>query len=107
LEAALIGTPMVIVYKESPINWHTLGRLITSEHFGLVNLVADERVVTELMQDDLTGSRLAAELMNLLDKDRNTQLRQRLHDVAKRLGDAGASQRAAEKILASLRVWRN
>ena len=37
LEAALLGTPMVVVYKTSPINWHTLGRLIKVEHFGLVS----------------------------------------------------------------------
>jgi len=52
LEAALLGTPMVVVYKESLINWHTLGRLITVDHYGLVNLVAGERVATELMQDE-------------------------------------------------------
>ena len=65
LEAALLGTPMVVVYKESWINWNTLGRLITVDHFGLVNLVAGERVATELMQDDLNGERLAAELLSV------------------------------------------
>jgi lipid-A-disaccharide synthase len=106
LEAALIGTPMVIVYKESPINWHTLGRLITSEHFGLVNLVAGERLVTELMQNDLTGERLSTELLSLLETDRNVELRAQLRGVAQRLGDSGASRRAAEKILAAVRVWK-
>ena len=67
LEAALLGTPMVVVYKESLINWHTLGRLINVDHYGLVNLIADERVATELMQDDLNGERLANELLLLLD----------------------------------------
>ena len=106
LEAALLGTPMVIVYKESPINWHMLGRLITSEHFGLVNLVAGERLVTELMQDDLTGERLSAELLDLLETNRNSLLRQRLHEVAQQLGDPGASQRAAERILDAVRAWK-
>ena len=58
LEAALLETPMVVVYKESPINWHTLGRLITVPHYGLVNLVAGKEIATELMQDDLTGENL-------------------------------------------------
>jgi lipid-A-disaccharide synthase len=107
LEAALVGTPMVIVYKESAINWHTLGRLITTEHFGLVNLVAGERLVTELMQDDLTGERLSAEIIDLLDNDRNSFLRERLRGVATSLGDPGASRRAAEKIVDVLRVWRH
>ena len=102
LEAAILGTPMVIVYKESPINWHTLGRLITAEHYGLVNLVAGERVVTELMQDDLNGEQLAAELLALLEKERNEAMRARLREIATRLGDGGASQRAAERVLAFL-----
>jgi lipid-A-disaccharide synthase len=99
LEAAIIGTPMVIVYKESPINWHTLGRLITAEHYGLVNLIAGERLVTELMQQDLTGEKLAKELVGLLDRDRNQAMRTRLRDVTAQLGEGGASPRAADAIL--------
>ena len=90
---------MVIVYKESSINWHTLGRLITTEHFGLVNLIAGEEVATELMQDDLNGERLANELLLLLDKKRNQEARQRLREVREQLGGGGASRRAAERIL--------
>lgn len=99
LEAALLETPMVIVYKESAINWHILGRLITTDHYGLVNLIAGERIVTELMQDELNGERLAAELMLILDGQRNQALRNRLHNVAHQLGEGGASRRAAERIL--------
>lgn len=99
LEAAILGTPMVIVYKESLINWHTLGRLITTDHFGLVNLVAGEEVATELMQDDLNGERLAEELLLLLDEKRNEEARERLSDVSEQLGEGGASRRAAERIL--------
>ena len=99
LEAALLGTPMVIVYKESTINWHTLGRLITTEHFGLVNLIAGEEVATELMQDDLNGESLANELLLLLEPERNRVARERLHEVAEQLGEGGASHRAAQRIL--------
>lgn len=103
LEAALLGTPMVIVYKESTINWHTLGTLITSEHYGLVNLIADERIVTELMQGDLNGEHLSKELLALLNDDRATAMRARLHEVAERLGGGGASRRAADAIINYLR----
>jgi lipid-A-disaccharide synthase len=106
LEAALLGTPMVIVYKESAINWHTLGRLITVDHYGLVNLVAGERVATELMQDDLNGERLANELLLLLNDERNKDARARLQQVAHQLGEAGASQRAAEFVLQALHEWK-
>jgi lipid-A-disaccharide synthase len=105
LEAALLETPMVIVYKESGINWHTLGRLITTDHYGLVNLVAGERVATELMQDDLNGERLANELLLLLDEEKNADARRRLREVAHELGEGGASERAAEWVLYALGEW--
>jgi lipid-A-disaccharide synthase len=99
LEAALLETPMVIVYKESPINWHTLGRLITVSHYGLVNLVAGQKIATELMQDDLTGENLTRKLLELLDPETNRTMRERLHEVANKLGEPGASSRAADLIL--------
>jgi hypothetical protein len=54
------------------------------------------------MQDDLNGETLAAELLSLLDEKRNQALRNRLREVARQLGDRGASQRAAEHILAEI-----
>jgi lipid-A-disaccharide synthase len=102
LEAALLGTPMVIVYKESAINWHTLGSLITAEHYGLVNLIAGERLVTELMQNDLNGEQLATELIALLDTQKNESLRSKLRQVVGRLGGGGASATAAGRILQAL-----
>lgn len=106
LEAALLGTPLVIVYKESALNWHTLGRLITTEHFGLVNLIAGERITTELMQDDLNGERLAKELLKLLEPERNRAARVQLHEIAARLGEGAASHRAAQTILNALGDWK-
>ena len=102
LEASFFGTPMVIVYKESFLNWHILGSLINTEHYGLVNLIAGERVVTELMQNDLNGPRLAKELVGLLDKKRNSTLRGRLEEISSRLGSGGASERAATGVLREL-----
>ncbi|HZH29763.1 MAG TPA: lipid-A-disaccharide synthase, partial [Pyrinomonadaceae bacterium] len=105
LEAALLETPLVVVYKESFINWHTLRRLIHTEHFGLVNLVAGERLAPELMQDDFTGDALAAELLKLLDPAHNAATRARLRVATRGLGAGGASVRAAQAILRALRVW--
>ena len=104
LEAALLGTPMVIVYKESAINWHTLGRLITVDHYGLVNLIAGQRLVTELMQDDLTGERLCNEIVGLLDPDQNLKMRSQLHKIKNQLGESEASERAARSIVTFLRA---
>jgi lipid-A-disaccharide synthase len=106
LEAALLSTPLVAVYKESALNWHTLGRLITVEHYGLVNLVAGERIAPELMQDDFTGPSLARELLALLDPSNNERTRARLREATARLGEGGASQRAADAVLRALRDWK-
>jgi lipid-A-disaccharide synthase len=103
LEGALLGTPMVVVYKESLINWNTLGRLINVDYYGLVNLVAGEGVATELMQDDLNGERLAQELLSLLEPAKNADMRARLREIADQLGEGGASQRAAKSVLDFLR----
>ena len=95
---------MVVVYKESAMNWHTLGRLITVTHYGLVNLVAGKEIATELMQNDLTAERLADELLDLIDPAVNKNARTQLAEVAHKLGEGGASERAAELILQSLTV---
>ena len=105
LEAALLATPLVVVYKESTFNWHTLGRLINTEHHCLVNLVAGERLATELMQDDFTAARLAEELMKLLDPENNKAARARLRQETAGLGASGASVRAADAIQHALEGW--
>jgi lipid-A-disaccharide synthase len=102
LEAALLETPMVVVYKESAVNWHTLGRLITVTHYGLVNLVAGKEIAKELMQNDLTAENLSGEILKLLDPATNKNARAQLAGVAHKLGKGGASERAAELILHSL-----
>jgi lipid-A-disaccharide synthase len=106
LEAALLGIPLVIVYKESFLNWHLLGSLINVDHFGLVNLIAGRRVATELMQNDLNGARLAEELLSLLEPARNRAARNTLHEVTEKLGEGGASQRAAKEVLQFLKSPR-
>jgi lipid-A-disaccharide synthase len=102
LEAALLETPTVVVYKESRTNWNTLGRLITVSHFGLVNLVAGREIAKELMQDQFTGRNLAGELLKLLEPEINKAARESLRDVTRKLGEPGASARAAELILKAL-----
>jgi lipid-A-disaccharide synthase len=106
LEAALLGVPQVIVYKESLLNWHILGSLITTEHYGLTNLIAGERLATELIQNDLTGAQLAEELFALLDEGRNREFRARLSEATVKLGAGGASSRAADAVLRAVREWK-
>ena len=106
LEAALLTTPLVIVYKESVLNWHALGSLITTEHYGLANLIAGRRIVTELIQDEFSGESLAQELLRLLEPEGNASMRTELKSVAEKIGAPGASRRAAEAVLAFLRSRR-
>ncbi len=99
LETAIIGTPFVIVYKVSGFNYGLIRPLIDIEHFGLVNLIAEKRLIKELIQNDFTAESLAAELFRILEKDANQSLRESLKKVAEKLGSGGASKRAAEAVL--------
>ncbi len=99
LETAIIGTPLAIVYKSSRLNYLLLRPLIDVPHFGLINLIAEERLAKELIQNDFNQETLAAELFRLLEVSENKQMRKRLREVTATLGQGGTSQRAAEIIL--------
>lgn len=99
LETAIIGTPMAIVYKTSGLNYKLLRPLISVEHFGLINLIARERLAKEFIQNEFTCETLATELFRLLEPETNQKMRERLGEVTETLGRGGASKRAAEAIL--------
>jgi lipid-A-disaccharide synthase len=96
VEAALAGTPAVVVYRVSPLTYAVGRRLIRVEHVGMANLLAGERLFPELIQDDFTPARLAQEVLSLIkDAPRLAALRRGLRAVIRRLGGPGASRRAA------------
>jgi lipid-A-disaccharide synthase len=99
LETAIIGTPMVIVYKTSGFNYKTLRPLIDVPHFGLINLIAQRRLAVELIQDDFTPEILSKELLHLLEPENNREMRGQLKSVVETLGQGGASERAAAAVL--------
>lgn len=99
LETGIIGTPMTIVYKTSKINYSLLEPLISVPHYGLINLIAGERVAKELIQQDFTAETLSVELLRLLQPGENAAMREKLKLVVDKLGHGGASKRAAEAIL--------
>ncbi len=99
LEAAILNVPTAIVYKTSALNYALLRPIISVEHFGLVNLIARERLANEFIQNDFTPENLARELFRLLEPATNAKTRGRLREVTDTLGTGGASSRAARAIL--------
>ena len=85
LETGIIGTPMAIVYKTSMLNYKLLRPLIDVDHFGLINLIAGERVAAEFIQDDFSGKSLRR-TFRLLQPDVNRQARESLNTAADKLG---------------------
>jgi lipid-A-disaccharide synthase len=104
VQAALHLRPMVIVYRLSPLTYRLGRRFVKLDTFGMVNLVSGRRIVPELMQDGFTPERVDEEVRSLLtDRARADTMRRDLRDMRSRLGDAGASCRAATAVLAIAR----
>ena len=97
VEAALIGTPMVVVYRLSGLTYALGRRFVRVPHVAMANLIAGRRVVPELIQGDFTPDAVAGEILRLLGPDGAT-MRAALGDVRARLGPGGASARAAQVV---------
>ncbi|HVR42497.1 MAG TPA: lipid-A-disaccharide synthase [Thermoanaerobaculia bacterium] len=98
LEAAVLGVPSVVVYRLTPLTYALARRLVRLPHFSLVNIVAETRVVPELLQNEVRGERIAAEARSLLEPGRWSEVRHELDRVRRELGEGGTSRRAAAKI---------
>jgi len=97
LETAIMGVPMVIVYKVSRISYWVGKMIIKVPHIGLVNLVAGEEIVPELIQGGVTAERVALEALKLLeDRGVRADTIKKLAAVRQRLGGRGASERTAK-----------
>jgi len=104
LEVAFMGIPMVVVYKVTPFSYWIGRMLIKVPYIGLANLVAGERVVPELVQDDATPERLADEALTLLeDEDIRGDMIEKLKNIKRRLGRGGASERTARIAIEMMR----
>ncbi|HEX8960836.1 MAG TPA: lipid-A-disaccharide synthase [Geobacteraceae bacterium] len=103
LEIALMGVPMVIIYRVSPLTYELGKRLIRVDHIGICNIVAGERVVQELIQHDAEPAGIAAEIERILtDQAYAAAIRTKLLGVRAKLGSGGGSRRAAELALEML-----
>ena len=96
VEAALIGVPMVVVYRVAATTAWVARRLVRTPFFAMVNLIAGARVVPELIQDDFTPERVGQEAERLLGSaEARAEMQNNLAVVRERLGPPGAIQRAA------------
>ncbi|MGC9456792.1 MAG: lipid-A-disaccharide synthase [Halothiobacillaceae bacterium] len=103
LEAAIIGSPMVIVYRTHWLTAWLAGRLLRTPHVGLPNIIAGESIVPELLQKDAEPKQMAREVTRLLqDPELARRQREQLLQLHARLGNRGALDRLAEEALSML-----
>jgi lipid-A-disaccharide synthase len=100
VQTALHGKPMVVVYRLSPVTYKLGKPLVRVAMYSMVNLVAGERVVEELIQDQCTPETVAREAVDLLtNRERVADMQEHLAVVREKLGGPGASGRAADAVL--------
>jgi lipid-A-disaccharide synthase len=103
VETALLGKPMIVVYRLSPLTAYLAKPLVRTKFFSMVNLIAGRAVVPELIQHNFTPQRVAAEAVELLSasqegQDRVEKMIRGLEEVRQLLGPPGAVERAADEI---------
>jgi len=109
VEAALLGKPMIVIYRLSPMTARLAKPLVRTKFFSMVNLIAGREIVPELIQDDFTPERVVSEAKSLLSASNEgagklAEMRLGLAEVTRLLGAPGAVERAADAIVAQLRL---
>ena len=103
LQTGLALTPSIIIYRVSNMTYWIARKLAKVQHIGMVNILAENEVVPELLQQDFTPERLAEEAILLLkDQDRRATMIGHLKQIRSLLGEPGAYQRAAEILVDQL-----
>ena len=99
LETAIMEKPMIIVYKTSFLTWFLARNMIKIPNIGLVNVVAGKKIVPELIQFNATAKNIAKETLLILNnKKLQKHIKENLREVKERLGERGATERAAHII---------
>jgi len=104
VESAVAGTPMIVVYKISPVTYFLSRFLVNVNNFAMVNIIAGEEIVPELLQKQVYGSNIAKVAEKILKNEAYyNKIKESLTKVKEKLGKPGASERGAkifiEKIL--------
>jgi len=100
LEAAILGSPMLIVYRVNFMTWFVGKQIFTIGHVGLPNIVAGDRIVPELLQDEFTPRHLAEKTRHYLgNPEEYARMKQDLAEVRQKLGEQGAADNAARVVI--------
>jgi lipid-A-disaccharide synthase len=103
LEAALLGTPLITVFRISNVTWIIGQYLVQVPFYSLVNLIAGKKIVPELFQSNFREDTLYREITELLDnKAHRERVKLELAEVKKKLGGGGAMTKAAEQVMLAL-----
>lgn len=103
IEALLLETPMVVVYRVAAPSWWVGKLLVRTPHYSMVNLIAGQRLVPELIQRDFTAARVASEAERLLrDPAARSRIQHELGRLKQRLGPPGAIERASRAVAAAV-----
>ncbi|MBI1820797.1 MAG: lipid-A-disaccharide synthase [Nitrospirae bacterium] len=100
LQAAIIGTPMIIVYKVSPLTYWIGKKLLKIKMIGLVNIILGDKIIPELIQHEATAENIKLEIVKLFqNKEKNRIMKSKLSLIKEKLTEKKASENAAEAIL--------
>ncbi|MBF0471182.1 MAG: lipid-A-disaccharide synthase [Gammaproteobacteria bacterium] len=92
LELALLETPMIVIYRVNPLSYKLMSRMIRVKHIALCNIVAGERVVPELIQDDATPEKIASTAIQLIEApEKRKGIQRQLGEIRERLGSGDCS----------------
>ena len=97
LEAALLNLPCVVLYKMAPLNFFIGKLLVDIKFFSLPNILADEKILPELLQEEVNPEKISSEVLKILDKRDNVV--KKLQAACSKLGEPNAALRVAKKIL--------
>lgn len=103
LETALFDIPEVVCYKGSAISYHIAKRLVDLKYISLVNLIADDEVVKELIQQDCNENAIVDALKNILNTDNQLIVKEKYASLKQKLGNIGASERCAKLMVEAMK----
>ena len=102
LELALHHVPQVIIYKTNALSFSIGKMLVKTDHIGLVNLIAQKRIVPELLQDEATVENIGFELNNIMNPEEYKNIKKAYLKLSNDLGDGRTSSKVAQHIFKSI-----